>query len=176
MDMSGKRNWKRDAQERELDKFTIPYWDTSVSVDKSIAEIKRFLRNHGARKCMESWDADGEYESVQFVIEAPNIGEMPIKLPSDWQSLLRLHEKTLTRDSTDAQRKANEKRAIKASWRIIFFWIKSQITMVQMDLAKMEQVFLPYIVVDGEGHTAFEILQKNNFNGILQLPEKTEQA
>lgn len=48
------------------------------------------------------------------------------------------------------------------AWRVCKLWLEAQLTHVNLDQAKMEEIFLPYLVV-GNNQTLFEKMEKNQF-------------
>ena len=52
--------------------------------------------------------------------------------------------------------------ARKVCWRIIKDWISSQISLIELDMAKIEEIFLPYALV-GVNETLFEKIERNRF-------------
>lgn len=50
-------------------------------------------------------------------------------------------------------------------WRNIKDWIDAQMALLETEMVKIEEIFLPYVVGDKEGHTMYERFE----NGTLQL-------
>ena len=48
------------------------------------------------------------------------------------------------------------------AWRICKTWLEAQITLINLEQAKIEEVFLPYLVMPNN-NTLFEEMQNNNF-------------
>lgn len=48
------------------------------------------------------------------------------------------------------------------AWRICKTWLEAQITLVNLDQAKIEEVFLPYLVMPGN-KTLYEVMNNNQF-------------
>jgi hypothetical protein len=56
---------------------------------------------------------------------------------------------------------------LRRSWRICKTWLEAQITLINLEQAKIEEVFLPYLIMPGN-KTLFETMEQNHF----LLPEK----
>ena len=61
-----------------------------------------------------------------------------------------------------------EKQAERVAWRILKDWIEAQMALLDIQMVKFEEVFMPYIV-DKHGRTLFEKLEEQQF-----LIEKTD--
>ena len=61
--------------------------------------------------------------------------------------------------------------AERIAWRICKTWLEAQITLINLEQAKLEEVFLPYLVMPGN-KTLFETMEQNHF----LLPEQSKAA
>jgi hypothetical protein len=52
--------------------------------------------------------------------------------------------------------------AQRIAWRICKTWLEAQITLINLEQAKMEEVFLPYLIMPGNT-TLFETMEQNHF-------------
>jgi hypothetical protein len=53
-------------------------------------------------------------------------------------------------------------KAERIAWRICKTWLEAQITLINLEQAKLEEVFLPYLVIAGD-KTLFETMEQNQF-------------
>jgi hypothetical protein len=53
-------------------------------------------------------------------------------------------------------------QAERISWRICKTWLEAQITLINLEQAKIEEVFLPYLIMPGD-KTLFETMEQNHF-------------
>lgn len=45
----------------------------------------------------------------------------------------------------------DEEQAIRVAWRILYVWIKAQLSLVEVNMVTISQVFLPYTIMkDGK--------------------------
>ena len=63
-------------------------------------------------------------------------------------------------------------QARRTGWRILKDWVDSQIALMEIELVRIHEVFLPYMYDDKTGKTLFETLEARDFN--LQLEDKTK--
>lgn len=134
-------------------------YTTTTEAEDNIAKIQKTLVKHGARAVMTEYDDTGYVVAVSFRIR---IGEqeIPFRLPSDWRPV----QKVLERQKTNSGRrvKHTQDQAIKVSWCIIKDWVEAQMAIIETEMVKMEQVFLPYAVTK-TGETVYEKIQSSGF-------------
>ena len=53
-------------------------------------------------------------------------------------------------------------QAYRVAWRNILDWVQAQMALLEIGMAKMEEVFLPYMQ-DREGVTVFERMEQRGF-------------
>lgn len=116
--------------------------NTTVSVEKSISEIKSILRRY---------DADGfgtverkDHAAVMFEIKGLTI-QIVVPMP-DQNSREYSHSQAGRERTADAALKAYE-QAIKQRWRALVLAIKAKLEAVETDISTIEKEFLPFIVM-----------------------------
>lgn len=147
-------------------------YTTSQSVDQIVAKIQATLGAHGAKRISFDYDDAGQLSGIYFSIEVKG-NMVDIKLPTKvdkvkeflkraWESgeisHKRGHEKTYGDDQVK-----------KVAWANILDWIEAQMTFIDIEQVKLEQVFLPY-VVNKQGQTLFEVFEKTEFKHLPMLP------
>jgi hypothetical protein len=61
------------------------------------------------------------------------------------------------------KRFANDRhQALRVAWRIVHYWVKAQMAILETQMVKMEQIFLPYMI-RSDGKTLFESMEKGDF-------------
>lgn len=131
-------------------------YTTSVEAIKTVGEIQGILVAHGAREILMNYDENGIIESLSFVVKTP-YGNMPIKLPVDAKSVL----KVLEREGAPP-RYCNHPQAVRIAWRILRDWVRAQMAILETEMVRMEQIFLPYIV-SNDGKTLYEAMVDHKF-------------
>lgn len=132
-------------------------YTTSVSVDKSIMEIERFLTMFGATHVMKEFLSDGTVKSLSFKIQ--NKG---YKLPMNVEGVEKIMFKRSSLTPNQRQ------QAYKTTWRIIRDWVHSQLSLLASGQAQPEEVLLPYL---WDGKRTLYQAWKNN---LIQIADKTQ--
>lgn len=139
----------------------VKNYTSSMAINRIFEGLQKVLAEHGARQILFEYGEDGKIYGLTFVIEA--VGQMiPIKLPArvaEAQALLKQqYNEGLIRD-----RKVLEpEQAYRVAWRNIFDWVSAQMALLDIKMAKIEEVFLPYMT-DRSGKTFFEVMENNKF-------------
>ena len=128
-------------------------YTTSITVEKTIAEIERILAMHGASAIQKQYDGAGNPTALAFKVKAPE-GEVPFMLP---MNALAIHQVLQNQVKAKKIRKgyADMDQARRVGWRILLSWIEAQMAIIETEMVTIEQVFLPYIVT-GTGKTIYE--------------------
>lgn len=122
-------------------KNRIPYQGTQVSVEKSKAAIDTLLEKYNVQDVI--WASRrGEFLVLGFVIEKADRGThrhipIRIKLP------------LLVRHYRDGRSNPDVPQP-KATYRLLFYFIKAKLEAVESGLETIEESFMPHIVVDGK--------------------------
>lgn len=117
-------------------------------------DIEKSLVKHGASQVIRMYDGTGQAVGISFVIKIAENRWIPVKLPARFKEVKHiLNEQGFNYDDVQAYRVA---------WRNIEDWISSQMTIIELGMVKLEEVFLPYIVND-KGITFFESKQNDGF-------------
>jgi hypothetical protein len=135
-------------------------YTTKIEPAKTIAEIQENLVQHGAKSVMANYTDEGKIESLSFVIIS-NGKAIAIKLPCDpkpvYKVLQRQYEEgKISRGFVD------EHQSLRVAWRIVKYWVEAQMALLETQMVKMEQIFLPYAIVKG-GKTLFESMTQSKF-------------
>ena len=134
----------------------IANYTTSVDALKSVGEIQGILVGHGARSILINYAKDKTIESLSFIVETRH-GEIPFRLPVNANAVLKVLE-----EQGCPPRYANYPQAVRVAWRITKDWVRAQMALLETDMVKMEQVFLPYMVAKGN-KTLYEAMEDKGF-------------
>lgn len=129
-------------------------YTTKINVDKTIQEICSMLSRAGASAVMMKYDL-GLPISLSFQIRVGS-DTLPFRLPADYQPI---HE-ILRHNPKVPKNLKTEEQAIRVSWRILKDWVAAQLAIIETKMVSTTQVFLPYLVIDGD-QTVFEKFAKN---------------
>ena len=127
--------------------MALKNYTTEVDVYKSLGEIQSALAGHGARKIMVDYDGKGQPVSVSFAIETPE-GTRGFVLPANVGGVRKVFAEQRISDKNG--------QAERTAWRNIRDWVMAQMAMIEIGLAEMEEVFLPYLS-NGRGQTLYQI-------------------
>lgn len=131
-------------------------YTTSISAQKTVGEITGILAGHGARAVLMNYDNEGQIESLSFQIATPQ-GNIGIRLPVDPDAVL----KVMSRQGV-TRKYLTRAHAIRVAWRIIKHWVEAQLAIVDTEMARTEQVFLPYMMLDKE-RSLYETIRDKHF-------------
>jgi len=118
------------------------------------------LAGHGAKAILMNYGNDGQIESLSFQIATPQ-GDIGIRLPVNPDAVM----KVMSRQGV-TKKYLNRAHAIRVAWRIVKDWVKAQMAIVETEMVRTEQVFLPYWITPS-GKTLYSHLVDTKF----QLPE-----
>ncbi len=131
-------------------------YTTKVSVDRSVAEIMKMLAKFGAQAVMVEHDDTGTITALSFKILV-NGNPVGYKLPVVWQEVLHI----INEDRRVPSAKKNNEHAKCVAWRIMKDWVEAQLAILETNMVKMDQVFLPYAIAK-DGRTLYETVKSSN--------------
>lgn len=100
----------------------------------------------------------------------PNL--VDIKLPAKVDKAQALLKKLW--DSGEISHKRGKEKtysyeqATRVAWANILMWVEAQMALLDIEMVKMEEVFLPYMV-NKQGKTLFEVMEADNFQHLPML-------
>jgi len=135
-------------------------YTSTVPVSRTVAQVQAKLVEHGARAVMMEYDAQGRITALAFNVKTPN-GDLPIRLPIDAAATLRVLQRQADNREIPA-RYAREEHAYRVAWRIIKDWIEAQMSLLETEMVRLEQIFLPYVITPG-GQTVYQVMVEKHF-------------
>jgi hypothetical protein len=130
-------------------------YTTEVPVSRTVSEIQEILRRHGAKSVSFQYDAEGETDGIEFVIDVSG-RTFPFRLPANVGAVQKLmEERHLPGYKSD-------KQPARVAWRILKDWVEAQMAIIDSSMVSLEEVFLPYMLAKGN-MTFFELLQERGF-------------
>lgn len=131
---------------------------------RTFDRIQKTLISHGARRMMFDYDGNGRVEALAFSIEIDG-NEVPFRLPARWRNVeeifLQKKKKGSSRYNVELTTEQKE-QAYRTAWANIRDWLESQMALIETQMVKFEEVFLPY-VVQRDGRTYFEHAQEDKY-------------
>ena len=129
---------------------SILNYTTQIPVEKTLTEISKLLYEAGATAILTEFDQVNDVvSSVSFKLLLDN-KNIAFQMPCRWESVLEI-----LNDSNLGPRYKTNQQAVRVAWRIIGSWLKAQLAIIQTNMAKPEEVFLPYEIMRN-GKTTFQ--------------------
>lgn len=138
--------------------MAILNYTTTIDAFKTVGEIENILVKHNAKSIMKNYNGQS-IESLSFLVDT-GYAQIPIKLPAKVNQCLAVLKKEKRNGTKNI--KDTKEQAERVSWRILKDWVQSQMALLDIDMVKFEEVFMPYIV-DSQGKTLFEKLEEKQF-------------
>ena len=135
-------------------------YTSKVPVSRTIAQVQAKLVEHGARAVMLEYDDWGRTIALAFKVNMPN-GDLPIRLPIDTAATLRVLQRQAENREIPG-RYAEEAHAYRVAWRNIFHWVSAQLALLETEMVRLEQIFLPYVITPG-GQTIYQVMAEKHF-------------
>lgn len=119
--------------------------------------IQKCLASHGAQKIMFDYNDRGQVVALSFAIdfEGRLIG---FALPARLDQV----EAVLKREKSWRSPEELQDQAYKTGWANIRDWVTAQMALVDTRMAKMQEVFLPYMA-SKNGKTFYESMEESKF-------------
>lgn len=138
--------------------MAILNYTTTVDAFKTVSEIEYILMKHKAKSIMKEYSSE-QIVGLSFLIDTGR-QQIPVKLPVKIAECYEI----LKREKQNGSRnvKATMDQAERTAWRILKDWVAAQMALLDIEMVKFEEIFLPYIV-DTSGRTMFERLEQQQF-------------
>lgn len=133
-------------------------YTTIIEAEQTIGEIQKMLSGHGVTAMMTEYEGP-QVSSVSFKLDIDG-RIMAFKLPCNWRSVLEVFKKQGITQAKKHRDKSLENQAIRTAWRIILVWIEAQLALVEVHMATVPQIFLPYAIMPN-GKTLSEHIADN---------------
>jgi hypothetical protein len=149
-------------------KKLIKNYTTDIPVETTITEIQKILAQNGARGIALEYDGNGNIKDIFFKIILNN-KELPFRLPAKAERVYSTLHGDATYGYQERYGKQWRAEAERIAWRICKTWLEAQITLINLEQVKMEEIFLPYLVMPSN-KTLFETMEQHQF----LLPSSTK--
>lgn len=125
-----------------------------MPINRIFANIQKMLVGAGARQIMFEYDDNGLSTGITFVVNTPK-GQIPVKLPVRLEKIRRVFDR-------DGVSYRDEMQPYRTGWKNIHDWIDAQLALLDTEMVKLEEIFLPYMATP-DGHTFFEVMENKGF-------------
>ena len=138
---------------------------TEIAAEKTIGEIQGVLGRAGASSILVDYK-NREATAIAFKFKV-DTHEVPFLLPCRWEAIQKVLDKKRPPKTRiyrgTVERIDNVAQSKRVAWRQILRWVQAQMALVETEMVKVEEVFLPYIQTRS-GRTLYEITAKADFN------------
>lgn len=142
---------------------------TTVSSERSVQEIVREITSRHATQIRQDYDGNGVLTGVHFLIPLTNGEMLPVSLPARMDAMKRVLYRGLgPRQKQRCSEEDMTEAAARIAWRQLAAWVKAQMALVDLEMVRPEEVFLPYIQVAPD-RTMFQAIAEKGF--LKALPE-----
>lgn len=135
-------------------------YTTKIPYQKTMAEIEALLMVHGASDIYKKVDEEGYVSALLFRLRTPD-GNLPIRLPIDADATHKVLQRQYSNREID-KRFTSKDHARRVAWRIIKDWLQAQVWLVETQMAKMEEILLPYLMVNKD-RTLYDAMRDKHF-------------
>lgn len=138
---------------------------TKIPAGQTVSEIQHLLGKYGAAAVMTEYE-DNEVKAVCFQIMFLD-RNIPFRLPCRWESIeASLNEKYPIDEyyyRGELKKRDNKEQAKRVAWRQILRWVEAQLALVETNMVKIQEVFLPYVQVNIKGETFYDQIENKGF-------------
>ncbi len=139
--------------------MAILNYTTTVDSFKTVSEIEYILMKHKAKSIMKNYDGES-ITGLSFLIDT-GVQQIPVKLPVKTDECLKVLKKE-KRENPRKQIKDTREQAERVAWRILKDWVEAQMALLDIEMVRFEEIFLPYIETKN-GQTIYERLEGEQF-------------
>lgn len=139
--------------------MAILNYTTTVDSFKTVSEIEHILVKHNAKSIMKNYDGES-IMGLSFLIDT-GVHQIPVRLPVKVDECLEVLKKE-KKNSPRSNIKATREQAERVAWRILKDWVEAQMALLDIQMVRFEEIFLPYIET-GNGQTIYERLEEKQF-------------
>lgn len=150
--------------------MAILNYTTQIDAFKTVSEIEYILMKHKAKSIMKNYEGES-ISGLSFLIDTGR-QQVPVKLPVRIDECLEVLKRE-KKNSPRSNIKATREQAERVAWRILKDWIESQMALLDIEMVRFEEIFLPYIELQG-GETIYEKLNRQQF--LLEDVDNRQQA
>ena len=141
-------------------------YSTTISAEKSVAEIQILLAQAKAQAVMTEYDQDGLASYVNFRIVTAH-GLMCFRLPANVHKVYQV----LVRNRKIPPKLKTREQATRVAWRIVKDWLEVQLAFIATEQVDVEQLFL-FCAQNSEGKTVYDMLKETEFKGLALPPHE----
>lgn len=139
--------------------MAILNYTTTIDAFKTVSEIEYILVKHKAKSVMKNYEGES-ISGLSFLVDTGAV-QVPIRLPVKVDECLEVLKRE-KKSSPKSNIKATREQAERVAWRILKDWVEAQMALLDIEMVRLEEIFLPYIEMRN-GQTIYEQLEKKQF-------------
>lgn len=140
--------------------MAILNYTTTIEAYKTASEIEWILMKHGAKSILKQYGDGGKITGLSFLIETRG-QQIPVRLPVKTAECLEVMKRE-KKNNPRQNIKATPEQAERVAWRILKDWTEAQMALLDIEMVRFEEIFLPYIETN-TGQTVYERLEEKQF-------------
>ena len=133
----------------------VKNYSSSIAINRIFEKLQKVMAEHGARHIVFDYGSDGKIYGMTFVIETAG-RKIPVKLPARVDKATALLEWQYREGLIKSRKVLEPDQAYRVAWRNILDWVDAQMALLDIEMAKIEEIFLPYMA-DPTGKTFFDL-------------------
>lgn len=141
--------------------MAILNYTTQIAATKTVGEIQLILAKAGAEQVVIRYGKDAQPTAIVFELQ----GEMYM-LPCRVEAV----HKMLRSARGIANKLRTPEQAQRVAWRILKDWIEAQVAIIQTGMVKVEEVMLPYMLMQGD-KTVYDSFVEQRADRLLERKE-----
>lgn len=131
-------------------------YTTTIPVHRTVTECQSLLAAAGASTVSMDFD-DGQPAGLSFTLKTPH-GPRHFSLPVDVPAMQAVLVKAEREGQFASMKKAAGKwttteHAARVAWRVIKDWLEAVLALVAAEMATIDEVMLPYLILDVGGES-----------------------
>lgn len=130
--------------------MAILNYTSKLSAEQTIGEIQKILSRYNVSAVMTEYDGPN-VSGVSFRLSL-NGKQMSFQLPCNWRAVRAVFDaQGIGKSKVKHKDKNLDNHAVRTAWRVMHAWIEAQMALVDINMATIAQVFLPYTIMkDGK--------------------------
>jgi hypothetical protein len=152
--------------------MNLKNYSSTIPASRSVEKIELLLVSAGATHISKSYK-DKSVDGFVFqlpVNDKPLSFKLPAKVDAVYNRMLKGVSFHRVRD-IDARKRTIREQAERTAWKILLDWVHINVSLIEIDQAKPQEIFLPYLYNFKEDKTFFELVEDNKINMPLLLGE-----
>ena len=137
---------------------------TSVKAERSVSEIIAEIACRGATQGRQDFDSNGLLRGLAFLITLPDGKQVPVELPARVEAMKNRIYRDLGPRQRDQWKQDGrlDEAAYRICWRQLSAWVKAQMALVDLDMVRPEEIFLPFVSV-APGRSVYQVIAERGF-------------